>query len=224
MEFDEYDEGLMDPLSKHMAEKAKNYFPEVLDIKGQRLIRHVSSDPSDNISAFVDLIDDCMGKLYKSHKGPSWKEDKILELSEVGLVSVWYSPESKATNCVHALIVFKMTDLSYGKTLYLYEIQVTPDCQGFHVGSKLISRFHDYAFHLQLTASEQSPACSHSGFCHTDYTGLTVFSDNDRALEWYEKLGYTLSDDSPLDKNIRTRVIKPDYYELCRPVKEPETI
>lgn len=216
LEFDEYSEDIMEPLSLEMAGLAKDNFPEQLLIGLSSFNRHISVDPDEELEDFADLIDQGMGDLYKSHRGPNWKEDKVDELSEIGLVFIWYTKEGSSD--VDALIAFKMTQPSYGKTLYLYEIQVKPENQGMKIGSLLISHFHQYASQLRQKASQKIVNLFLPGFLSTEYTGLTVFSDNEKALRWYKRLGYDLSEESPQDRHTRTRCIKPDYYELCRRV------
>ena len=89
------------------------------------------------------------------------------------------------------------------KVLYLYEIHLHPLYQGMGIGSFLLDNFH------QLSASL-------SGQLKTSATSLTVFSANERAFKWYKSTGYELTQQSPQDRKLRGKIVKPECYWLRR--------
>ncbi|KAF3985204.1 hypothetical protein FT663_03175 [Candidozyma haemuli var. vulneris] len=214
-EFDEDDPETMIPLVGLMAEFSKDIFPESLDVNGKTIHRHLAFGRGPHIEETVRLVDQCMGPLYVSHKGKNWKNHKADELKEIGLLFIWYSVEGSSE--MSALVVCKLVS---EQTLYLYEIQVHPDVQNNHLGSKLMDGFHKLAKKLDETSLNDNTELDETlrWNCTTEYTGLTVFPDNEKALRWYKRLGYDHSPGSPIDRKTRLRVIKPDYYELEREV------
>lgn len=215
-EFDEYDPDTMLPLVSLMLKFAEDIFPSLIEIEDKKLYRHIAHGSGNHVQQAITLVDECMGKLYVSHKGRNWKKDKAEELEEVGLLFVWYSFDNDVQAPPRALVVSKITE---SQTLYLYEIQVHPEVQGKNIGSKLMKGFHDLALKLDDTSLNDTALDETTRWnCTVEYTGLTVFSDNKKALNWYRKMGYDYSPNSPRDRKTRLRVIKPDYYELEREV------
>lgn len=164
--------------------------------------------PKSLLKTAVDIIDETIGELYAEHNGSNWKREKIKELSEPGLTYVFLT-HLKSSKTV-AFICFKLClDTENELVLYLYEIHVTRGFQGQGIGQYLINQFHN--LFTDLVHSSNRLYNQLSG------TALTVFSDNRRALSWYETMGYQLTEDSPVDKVLRSgKVIKPDYYLLKR--------
>lgn len=214
MNFDEDDPETMLPLVKLMLKFCEDIFPSTLLAHDKVLHRHLAHGDEAPIDHTVALVDQCMGSLYVSHKGKEWKIKKAAELCEIGLLFVWYSKEESSD--VAAMVVCKLVD---DHTLYLYEIQVHPDFQNLGLGTKLMNGFHSLAKKLDETSLTDTKLDETLRWnCTTEYTGLTVFPDNQRALKWYKSLGYDFSPNSPRDKKTRLRVLKPDYYELEREV------
>lgn len=214
MAFDEYDPETMIPLVKLMLEFATEIFPSTLEANGQVLHRRLAYGKGIHLEQSVAIVNNCMGPLYVAHKGKGWKKQKEDELREIGLLFIWYALEDFPK--MGALVVCKLVD---EHTLYLYEIQVLPEYQSHKWGSKLMDSFHALAKKLDETSLNDTELDETLRMnCTTEYTGLTVFPDNERALKWYKQLGYTFSPNSPRDRKTRLRVIKPDYYELEREV------
>lgn len=150
-----------------------------------------------------------IGRHYIKHKGPEWEHEKLNEMQEDCLIYVYYC-DSKSN--VIAFVSFVLT-FEEGLVLYLYEIQILPDYQGQGLGKTLIDSFHQLApMHREGLVIDGLDISDLEG------TKLTVFSDN-KALNWYQMLGYELAEESPTDKKLRGgKVIKPDYYILFRKV------
>ncbi|EGW30800.1 uncharacterized protein SPAPADRAFT_56765 [Spathaspora passalidarum NRRL Y-27907] len=170
-------------------------------------------EPSHNIAEeeifrFIDVIDDNIGHLYLRCKGADWKDDKEDELTEPGLIYIWFTREEELVG----FDCFKLClDDDNKMVLYLYEIHLTEEYQCQHFGGKLIAEFHNLAKKLKDS--------NHDLYKHLEGTGLTVFTDNLSALNWYENLGYKLTEASPQDKTLRNgKNVKPDYYLMRRPL------
>lgn len=197
--FDESDPHLTQTVSALLAAAVHGIFPSELPPGGL----HCSAAVADS-APFVTLLHQCMGPYYVRHHGALWKHEKAREMAEPGLVYVWYGAGSSSPE-PRCFLSCKVVSEPVGPTLYLYEIQVAPEFQGQGVGAALMRGFH------RLAASVREVAVV--------ATGLTVFSDNSRALQWYTTLGYRLALDSPSDKNLRGgRIAKPSFYILTRPL------
>ncbi|GEQ66690.1 hypothetical protein JCM33374_g353 [Metschnikowia sp. JCM 33374] len=212
--FDESDEMFMASLSQSMADLIPQIFPGEMDMAGQIHTLHilpVSQMDTPQIEQFLGVVDKCLGPFYARHKGPSWKIDKLDEMAEPGLIYIWYEHHGSVSCFLSLMMVLE----PLGKTLYLYEIHVSPEYQGRRLGSRLMGFFHDYGNFLNQKA-HQSPS-GQTRHLASVATGLTVFSDNEKAKNWYFKLGYDFSADSPLDKRLRNgKVVKPSFYILYR--------
>ncbi|PIS57658.1 hypothetical protein CJI97_000704 [Candidozyma auris] len=212
-EFDEYDPDVMIPLAEVMLKMASEIFPKEISVNDEKLSVHLVVGDGPHIADAIELVDKCMGQLYVKHKGKNWKDEKREELLEVGLLFIYYTSKDGQ---IAALVACKMIE---GQTLYLYEIQVHPEAQNHQVGSTLIKCFHSLAKKLDDFSLDDGKFDEALRWCcTTEYTALTVFSDNERALQWYKLLGYDYTANSPKDRTTRLRVIKPDYYELEREV------
>lgn len=214
MQFDEYNEALMVPLAQSLAILAQLVFPPALHTPQNTYTRHCAASltvTQSQLSEFIHVINSAMGQMYVSHKGRMWPEEKLQELLEPGLVFVWYAHAAH----IASFVAFKIVEEDNGKALYLYEIQVVPACQHALWGRKLMAAFHLLALVANSKSTSALPQCEH---LVTERTSLTVFADNDRAFEWYSRMGYALAPGSPENRILRSgNVVKPDYYLLTRP-------
>lgn len=216
MDFDENDLPAMDAVARAIVSLVPLAFPESISI-GDKLLTRVCTSEADieepMLDKLVEVIDKCMGKLYVKHKGRNWKEEKLDELTEPGLVFVWYTCEED----ICGFIAFKLVNELYGKTLYLYEIQILPEYQGKRFGSDLMTHFHRMA--VIVNAATSNLNISSRALLSTRATSLTVFSDNVKALAWYTRIGYYPSPDCSTDRKLRGgKVVKPSFYLLTRPL------
>lgn len=214
MDFDEYNESLMVPLSHSIAHLVTEIFPETVEIGEITLHRNVATSP--DFTVFIEIVDKCMGDMYVANNGRSWKKEKAEEMLEPGLVYVWYS-QTEALESTGCFLTFKPVLELYGKTLYLYEIQILPLFQAHGLGAKLMDCFHSLAKSMDSRKLDSSLA--QHVHLKTEATSLTVFSANSRALTWYKRLGYKRTADSPVDRKMRNKVLKPKFYLLSRLVK-----
>ncbi|MDC6271131.1 GNAT family N-acetyltransferase [Acetobacter pasteurianus] len=163
----------------------------------------------EQIEELISIIDDNLGDLYIKNNGTNWKIDKDRdEMKEPGLVVVWFTEKDKTR--VAGYISFKLCfDADERFVVYLYEIHFRKDFQGKSLGRLVMDQFHFFAKGLQRS--------DHSLYQRVKGTSLTVFSDNERALNWYKRLGYQLAENSPEDKVLRSgKIRKPGYYLLRR--------
>lgn len=217
MDFDEDDYECME----NVASSIKTLVPRVFHSGDEKFTLECKTvaelDPAE-LQLFVSTIDECMGAMYVKHKGKNWQDEKYEELTEEGLVFVWLAEKSGDKNEMCGFLAFKLALELYGKTLYLYEIQICPKLQEIGLGRKMMLSFHELA--RLLNASVGNLEISYNSLLETKYTSLTVFSDNTRALNWYHRLGYDFSSDSPRDRELRGgKVKKPSYYLLARPIQ-----
>lgn len=216
MDFDENDFPAMDAVAQSIVSLVSLTFPESISIGDKVLTRVCTSEADIEEPMFdhlLEIIDKCMGKLYVKHKGANWKEEKLDEWAEPGLVFVWY----KCEEVICGFIAFKLVLELYGKTLYLYEIQILPEYQGKRLGSELMTNFHRIAVMVNAATSDTNIPVH--ALLSTKATSLTVFSDNAKALAWYTRIGYYPSPDCDTDRKLRGgKVVKPSFYLLTRPL------
>lgn len=212
--FDEDDDVFMQEISENLASIVPEIFPSSIQIvltKEHCQVHYapIHTMPKEALLKCLLLVESNLKTFYIKHKGLGWKSDKLKEMQEIGLIYVWY------TDSNNELIGFISFMLSYSdqyKVLYLYEIHVASEYHSMKIGSQLIDKLHEFSHYLKVIAPKQHQ------YRHfdNDGTGLTVFSDNKKALQWYYKLGYQLNVDSPIDKVLRNKVVKPEYYLLTR--------
>lgn len=216
MEFDENDLPTMDLVSRTIVSLVPLVFTESVHLCDKLLTRVCTSEADIEepmLHLLVEVIDKCMGKLYVKHKGRNWKDDKVDELTEPGLVFVWYT----CGEDIGGFVAFKLVNELYGKTLYLYEIQILPEYQGKGFGSDLMKYFHQLTVVVNAATSNLNIPCH--ALLSANASSLTVFSDNVKALAWYTRIGYYPSPDSDTDRKLRGgKVVKPSYYLLTRPL------
>lgn len=214
-EFDENDKHFMTNLSASMTSYIPEVFPEKIEISGEIHTRkHLAVSEMEilQIERVLRVVDTGLGLFYARHKGPEWKSEKLDEMAEPGLVYIWY----ECGNDISCFLSMMMVSEPAGKTLYLYEIHVLPQFQSRHLGSSLMSHFHKYARFISGLGQKARNGVEQHFSCVA--TGLTVFSDNEKAFQWYTKLGYEFALDSPRDKRLRNgKTVKPLFYILSRP-------
>ncbi|CAK7895120.1 hypothetical protein CAAN1_05S01728 [[Candida] anglica] len=171
-------------------------------------VRPVHKIRSKVLNGCLNLVDQNLREHYIRNNGKDWKIDKKEEMSENGLVYVYYKDQETG-----ALAAFMSYMLTYNdpeskdeKVLYLYEIHVSREYQSSKIGTTLIDNYHKLSQDLNNS----------NDILESDATSLTVFSDNLKALNWYKKMGYKYTKDSPRDKVLRKKVVKPPYYLLTR--------
>ena len=85
------------------------------------------------------------------------------------------------------------------EVLYIYEVHIAEKFRGKGLGRWLV-----------FTAEAMAQSISISK------TMLTVFTSNKGAVKAYEKMGYTVDQASPPDREVRNRIIKSDYLIMSK--------
>lgn len=160
----------------------------------------------------LQLIEANLGSYYNKYNktiynnNKPWQSNKWQEMSSEDLFHVSYWDRSSdqivcfcsIMPCEESLVEDTTSDI-----IYLYEIHVAPEWRNRKLGKTI------------LNALKQN-VCPKA---HLTGIELTVFSANERAINFYHSNGFSLSYDSPRDKRRRTRtgvkVIRPPYYILC---------
>ncbi|CAH2351954.1 putative N-alpha-acetyltransferase 40 [[Candida] railenensis] len=163
------------------------------------------------LNSCLTLVDQNLSAHYSRQNGKEWKLEKREEMLQDGLIYIFYKDEDSGN--IVAFLSFMLTyyepEEKINKVLYLFEIHVSKSYQSLRIGAELIERFHLVAKRLHELKDDD--------LLSVDATCLTVFSNNTKALKWYEALNYKVTEDSPKDKVLRNKkVIKPPYYILTR--------
>lgn len=222
--FDETDKEQMAAVAEAVAAEARAVFaPRWHDaalnvVPGHKL-------PPAQLEQLLQLLDTTIGLLYHDIEGPDWKQEKVDEMQEKGLVYAWYGDD------VMAFVSFMLVEEEGVKVLYLYEIHVDPRAQGEGLGGEMVGNLHQLARALDRAAAGTGAGTTGTKISTTGTsttgtgtrqhlsckgTSLTVFSKNQKAFEWYKKLGYELAEHSPVDRWLRGRRVKPSYYIMTR--------
>lgn len=205
----------LDERAVKVAHQASGVFRDHIAIEGSQNTLQLHVAPMHKLkkkalNACLALLEQNLRDHYLRVNGPDWIDEKRREMTERGLVYVSY--QDVGSGNIAAFLSFMITEDELEcedvQVLYLYEIHVSRQYQSLRIGSELLNSFHDLARRL---------AASNDEHLHNKATCLTVFSDNDRALQWYCNLGYQLTKDSPRDKVMRNKkLIKPPYYLMVR--------
>lgn len=156
-----------------------------------------------------------VGKIFKleSKKIANYAEDEEKYDDDDDDDDESSSQHNAGFSSIKAFLSFMYTEENSKKILYLYEIHVVPELQGFKVGNELMKGFLGS---VKQMAQKTRFECRGSL--------LTVFSENEKAYRWYLRHGFVLADDSPFDEEIRPGIVeKPECYILYRPVNLIDT-
>lgn len=204
LELDENDLQLVRTACTSLLQLSQTVFPRLLILENSAAERSCADYLDVDSSKLISLIDSTLGLHYLDVQGPHWKLEKKEEMETPGLVYISYVCDDEVVAFVSYMVTYGDGD----KTLYLYEIHVSPKYQHCGLGTQLLLSFH------QLSESLKAPETSR--LLHCTSSMLTVFTANTRALKWYFSNGYVLADESPVDRRLRTHVVVPEYYILKR--------
>lgn len=178
----------------------------------------------EDFDSCLTLLDQNLGMLYTIIKGHDWKTEKIDEMKEEGLVYLLIKENGKFSGFLSFNLV-KDDELSL---LYLYEIQLMPQLRNKGLGTELLNLLEIIV--KELNASKELRKLwfdyfeeindLNDPYLEITGIGLTVFSQNNKAFEFYQRNGYDFHNDSPKDRILRNKVFKPSYYLLEKHVKD----
>lgn len=200
------------------------------------------TDKDPIMKSFLDILDINLGETYEKVSGTiyennlPWKTNKWDEMLTPSLIYVSYWDTKTMDKIDKPLLYmsFMLTEeidiTEYDKSemvVYLYEIQLLPLLRGQKIGEKLINYLRQscisYNNEMESLIEEEEEERITS-------IALTVFSSNDGAIRFYQRLGFQFTAGSPRDEKIaviagRTRrgrsnsakkylIKKPIYYLL----------
>lgn len=227
--------------SKILKKTIKKVFPDVEQLKHKcpklfQKDKDETAGTSIEIAEVVDmsdtkllqclqLLDDNLGALYSVINGAKWKTAKKTEMQEPGLVYIMlYQSFEQSKPKLISFISCKIINEADMCVLYLYEIQLAKSIQGFNLGTTLMKELDNIVTALNSFGKlkklwyrnyPDEYSDKNDPLLHLSGVGLTVFSANAGAKRLYERLGYVLHADSPVEKHLRSgKVIEPDYYIL----------
>lgn len=180
--------------------------PVKLNDHGVDLSYYQNQQECENVlTELLELLDKNLGAKYSRvnrqlyHNNRQWRDNKWEEMLSLGLVYVVYrGARDKAVLFLSFMLteeegVLEATSPSLCSVLYLYEIQIHATMQSKRLGSKLICEC--------LAECCRMIRDTVMGLQYPFYgIELTVFSDNLKAINFYQKIGMKLAADSPIDK------------------------
>ena len=183
---------------------------------------------------FLNILDINLGNIYKRvssriyNNRKSWKVNKWEEMLSSGLiyVSYWGGTDTENNSKRHCgrpmvFLSFMLTeeiDVSrLGITdfvVYLYEIQILPEIRGLGIGQRLLKCLRDtsigYNDFLISNNNNNNLNININSACQngTIITAivLTVFSQNEAAIKFYNKLQFQFTVGSPRDEFVTDRI------------------
>ncbi|QPG72728.1 hypothetical protein FOA43_000029 [Brettanomyces nanus] len=192
--------------AKILEDEIKAHFPLSITCKNESrciitpYVLGVESVSQHQLLQCLEILTSNLGETYKKLHGRLWKVDKIREMNESGLVYALLKKDSTLIGFMSMKLVVD-DNLS---VIYLYEIQIANYYRGMGLGSQLMEAFSSLPDSINANTEYLDK------FGPIDGTSLTVFSTNERAIQFYRRHGYRNSRHSPTDK-ITTNVITTQY-------------
>lgn len=207
-------------MSIELLQLVKDEFPLEIALKdGKILDRDVfiidnDSKVDDKLIKLIKILDENLGNVYKTKSkniyGNSlpWEENKMVEMKSNELIYITYSYQDKIELYLSIMYTYEngliIEDLSIEMpVIYLYEIQIRQEYRQMGIGKLLMN-------HLIKIANDNNDKIY--------AIELTVFSNNDNAINFYKKLSFIKTFDSPIDKTI---TITPRITRSKPMIKEP---
>lgn len=151
-----------------------------------------------DLKACLDLLQDTSFADYKN-SSTGWsraQKRKELRLPDLRYVLLRQSQDG----LISGFMSFMLTFEDGYEVVYLYEIHLRPELQGLGVGKEMIATLESAGKYAEVNKAM-----------------LTVFKANEKALHFYEKLGYEEDDFSPRPKRLRNGIVKEaDYIILSK--------
>ncbi|KAL9595120.1 MAG: hypothetical protein Q9219_006637 [cf. Caloplaca sp. 3 TL-2023] len=205
-----------DANSLPLAEYVAKYLPAVYDpVVVRRLtnqlhriqIESSSTISSEHLNSCFNLIATSSADQY-AMSSIGWspaKKLKEMRLPDLRYLLLINQGIDGASSCVEGFISFMLTYEDGHEVIYCYEIHLLPRLQGLGTGKYLMG--------LMETAG------SNAG---VEKSMLTVFVQNQAAMKFYDKLGYTKDKFSPEPRKMRNGTVKvPTYVILSKSLAEP---
>ncbi|KIV77767.1 hypothetical protein PV11_09548 [Exophiala sideris] len=183
----------------------EKYYPAICtltllhDYKSLVTLQGSAADVSSGtIERCLKLIEQTSAEDYKSSE-IKWSTSK--KRKEMKLPDMKYFILTKDGQVV-GFVSFMITYEDGYEVLYIYEIHFTSEWQGKGLGKKLMNVVEDIGKNVGVTK-----------------VMLTVFRANQRAVDWYIKLGYAKDEYSPGPRKLRNGTVKePSYIIFSKPM------
>ncbi|KAF2218928.1 acyl-CoA N-acyltransferase, partial [Elsinoe ampelina] len=160
-----------------------------------------------DLEACLALVEQTSSKDYAAsamgwHKGRKRREmrDRDMRYFIVRNETSQGTQAGENTGSVTGFLSFMLTHEDGLPVIYVYEIHLKPPIRKTGVGRHLMDVVERIGESVGVHKSM-----------------LTVFRSNDKAVKWYERLGYTVDEYSPPDKKLRgDKVKQADYLILSK--------
>ncbi|KAL8660669.1 MAG: hypothetical protein Q9202_006326 [Teloschistes flavicans] len=160
--------------------------------------------PTD-LNACFNLIASSSANAYaaSSIKWSPTKKRKEMQLPDLRYLILESTATDRSEKCIHGFLSFMLTYEDGYEVVYCYEIHLALQLQGQGIGRHLMSLMERVGRKAGVAKSM-----------------LTVFVENQVAMRFYEKLGYSEDEYSPEPKQLRNGTIKmPTYSILSKSLK-----
>ena len=150
----------------------------------------------------LNLIEDSSSADYKA-SSVGWSRAK--KIKEMRLPDLRYVLLRQSRDGVpQGFMSFMLTYEDGFEVIYLYEIHLRPALQDLGLGKKMMDIFEGGGRTAEVKKAM-----------------LTVFKANQKALRFYEKLGYEEDDFSPRPRKLRDGIVKePEYIILSKEISK----
>lgn len=148
--------------------------------------------------ACLDLVEESSREAYAA-SSMGWsrvKKRQEMQLPDMKYLIVRGSPvEEPSKRAVSGFLSFMVTYEDGKEVVYCYEIHLSPTARGQGDGRLLMGRMEEIGRSVGLEKSM-----------------LTVFKSNERAIRFYERLGYGVDEYSPQPRKLRNGTVKESDY------------
>ncbi|KAL8765470.1 MAG: hypothetical protein Q9194_006555 [Teloschistes cf. exilis] len=154
--------------------------------------------PTD-LNACFNLIASSSANAYAS-SSIGWspaKKRKEMKLLDLRYLLVELRPTDQSDQRIDGFLSFMLTYEDGYEVVYCYEIHLAPYMQGQGIGRHLMTLVEEAGTKAGVAKSM-----------------LTVFVENQAAIEFYEKLGYLVDEYSPEPRKLRNGSIKMPTYSI----------
>lgn len=157
--------------------------------------------------ACLDLVEASSANDYKNSE-MKWslvskrKEMLLPDMKYLVIQEKSHSPDTDDENSqmVCGFVSYMITYEDGYEVVYIYEIHLKPVFCGLGVGKVLLGLVEDIGRKVKVGKAM-----------------LTVFKSNQRAVKWYDRMGYIMDDFSPIPRVLRNGTIKePSYVILSK--------
>lgn len=169
---------------------------------------HLKDEYADILDACFSLVEASSANDYKLSEmkwsASSKRKEMILpDMRYMVIRDEMQESDDGTSRAIHGFVSFMTTYEDGYEVLYVYEIHLAAKFRGQGVGKVLLDMTEAIGRKIKL-----------------EKVMLTVFKSNNRAVKWYDRMGYTVDDFSPGPRVLRNGTIKePSYVILSKPLR-----